>query len=154
MVIDKLINLGQLLLAVVIVVFVLYRVALLFDVIPEDFSPSGFVHHEYKSFKMSLAEGTGEPGVRGKVAKIMLKNIERIEGYYTAENNMTEEERRIAAACDESALYRFFMFLGGDKGENSACIANEAQIEAENSKKSVVTTPGPTVNSAPIQPTQ
>ena len=154
MVVDKLINLGQLLLAVVIVVFVLYRVALLFDLIPEDFSPSGFVHNEYKSFKMSLAEDTGAPGVRGKIAKIMLKNIDRIEDYYTAKNNMTEEEKRIAAECDQNSLYRFFMFLGGDKGENSACIANEAKIEAENSKQPVVSTPGPTVNSAPIQPAQ
>ena len=115
---DILYRLGQLLLALIIVGFVLYKLALTLDLVPEGFSPSGFISSEYKKFKEHLSMDAEYPNAIGTTSKILLRIITKIEDkvqQHNAPPTAADQE------CQASSFKRYFM--GDDPQGDARCKA-------------------------------
>lgn len=121
MITRTILTLGQILLVCMIIIFVLYRVALLFDLVPDDFSPSGVVHKEYISFKQQLAADAEADEFTSHGSLIVLKLLEEAEKYQADKKQRDEAEERLEVSCQENSIYRFFMFMGDDKENVNKC---------------------------------
>lgn len=140
MVWDFIVRVGQIILVLIILVFVGYRLALIFNWVPEDFSPGGLIVTEYKAFKIDLHDASSRPGSSGKIAKVMINNIERIEKYYEARQKLAAEEEALLKECNENDLFRFFMFLGDDKAkENQECMERNLRLKQKVDEATAVT---------------
>jgi hypothetical protein len=122
-------RIGEALLAILIIAFVLYKLALNLDMVPEGFSPSGFATKEYNAFKTHLKAESSYPNLIGKISKILLRNIERVENYYQDQILEDQQQNKIAEECKENSIFRFFMFWGADNAENRKCIKKNLQLQ-------------------------
>lgn len=126
-----LVTLGQLILVLIVLVFILYKLALALDMVPEDFSPKGMAHTEYKLFKDQLKSASVDDDLQGKLARIAWVSIDKTETYFTRDDVLDAQQKRIAESCQENSIMRFFMFMGKDSVHNKNCIKQNMRIEHE-----------------------
>lgn len=147
------VTLGQEILIVCILLFVGYRVALIFDWIPENISPTGFIKQEYKDFKKSLIEDSIIDDYYGRTALILLKSVERSERYFAERKLIAEEQANISDECKSNAIMRFFMYGGKDSAENRQCTPKKLEIKKDRAERKLEPKDSaPSESSAPINP--
>ena len=129
-------RLGELLLALIVIAFVLYKLALSLDLVPEGFSPAGFLKNEYFAFKEGVKKKADYPNAIGSMSKILLRNLDRIEKYYADKQAEDANKNQLDLECREDDIYRFFMFLGGGS-ENERCRKNAEALKKTPPKPSV-----------------
>lgn len=125
-----LIVLGQLILALGVILFLMYKLALALDMVPEDFSPKGMANTEYQMFKNQLKAASTDDDLQSKLAKIVLFMANKTEAYFT-DNQYDARQKALADQCQETSIMRFFMFMGADNKESKGCMQNNIQLEHE-----------------------
>ncbi len=144
-----LVTTGQWILIICILVFVSYRVALIFEWVPENFSPSGVIHQQYIEFKENLLQDSMTDDNYGHAALILLKTLARSERYVAERKIIADEQANISEECKSNSIMRYFMFLGKDSGANKQCTPKRLEIKKDRQERKVAPIDSTTINVDP-----
>lgn len=100
---------------IILVGIVLYRAALVYDLLPEKYRPEGVAKEQYEEFKTVLLERSIKQDAMGKLSKISLDVIINVERYYINWKKKRDEKARRELECEDESAYKFFMGWGKDE---------------------------------------
>lgn len=118
----------EVILAIIIFLFLLYRVALAYDWIPEEYLPSTIISREYTELKKALRIKSNDPGVGAKFSRMSIGIMEDVEDYVERVRANAARRAEIAAKCNENQIFRFFMEWGGKKTDE--CLESNVRMQA------------------------
>lgn len=118
----------EVVIALILFVFLLYRVAVANDWVPPEYYPTTIAAREYKLLKDTLKERSFKEDSWGKAAKMSLGTLEDIEAYIVAAHKRAEMRAKAAEKCQENEIFRFFMKFGEDEADS--CIERNLKIES------------------------
>lgn len=109
-----------------IVLIVLYRLALVYDYIPDEYRPSALFGDIYRNTKQALIVEAQENSTLGKISKNIVAKLNAMEEDIRLEEERSAREAKIAAECDENPIFRFFMHLGE---ESEGCTQRNMKLK-------------------------
>jgi len=112
----SLIEICEIIITIAIIITAVYRTAVVYDWLPEDFQPVTVVKNEYKQLVYVMQDEARKPTVIGEIANFFLSTTHKVEDYVAAERKSDAQEQQLEVRCQENGIFRFFMYLGaGDK---------------------------------------
>lgn len=118
----------EVIIALILFVFLIYRVAVANDWLPPEYYPTKIAEREYKILKDTLKERSFKEDAWGKAAKMTLGTLEDVEKYVVTTRKRAELRAKAAEKCQENEIFRFFMKFGED--EVDSCIERNLKIES------------------------
>lgn len=118
----------EVIIALILFVFLLYRVAVANDWLPPEYYPTNIAAREYKLLKDTLKERSFKEDAWGKAAKMSLGTLQDIEEYVVTARERAELRAKAAEKCKENEIFRFFMKFGEDEADS--CIERNLKIES------------------------
>jgi hypothetical protein len=134
-----------------IILIVIYRLALVYDYVPEAYWPSTILSNSYKGFKVVLLDEESSPSALGQAAHYVLIQLKEAEDYVKKQQTDYEIAEKTAERCHENMLFRYFNFIGDEA--NTGCSEqnmklNEAIKDIDNNSQTKnPNTPNPQQNS-------
>ena len=101
----------------IILVIIIYRVALAYGYVPEEYRPSVVLGEAYAEFKVDLKAEVDAQGSFRYPAKWTLERLKGIEEYLAKRKLYYEKAERTAERCNENMLFRYFMYMGDEDNE-------------------------------------
>lgn len=117
----------EIIIVVVLLLVVTYRVALVYDYIPEEYQPSVVLGEAYVEFKKGLQMDVNEQGMFSDGAKWTLDRLDALEKYFYNQKLRYARAKMISERCQENMIFRFFMYLGDE--ENPNCTKSNLVLE-------------------------
>lgn len=118
----------EVMIALLLFVFLLYRVAVANDWVSKEYYPTTIAAREYKILKDTLKEQSFKKDSWGKAAKMTLGTLEDIEDYVVTTRKRAELRAKAVEKCQENEIFRFFMKFGEDEADS--CIERNLKIES------------------------
>lgn len=115
--------------AIIVGIYIIYRLALIYGWVPKDFEPSTLMKNEYKQFKIALLNRSVEPDLLGKISKITLAITLNLERNIIKQEQEAANEEEVSARCQENSLFRFFMYLGASEEEKKKCTESDLKLK-------------------------
>jgi hypothetical protein len=127
-------QLWEIFIVVAIIVLVGYRLALVYDFVPDQYQPSTILDDVYDGIKQGLAAEAQQNNMVGHSAQWSLNELKEFEKYRRNKQRNYEMAEKIAARCKENMLFRFFMFMGDEDNQN----CSEQNMQLEHATKDVM----------------
>lgn len=114
---------------IVVVVVTAYRMAVIFDWLPEDFKPTEIALTEYKDFKVFLMQKTMAPGAVGSSARGILHVFADIEKYIKDKQEEERLDALLPEECRSGSIFRFFMFMSNPVDKKYGCTRENLRLK-------------------------
>lgn len=111
---------------VVIILLVLYRFAWLYNYVPAEYLPNALLVDSYDKIKALLIEESTQNTIPGHLSGSILNILDSYEKSIRDMSSKYRLEQATAERCNESAVFRFFMYMGEDANPN--CTENNLQV--------------------------
>lgn len=108
----------------------LYRLAVVFELIPPEWRPEGVILLEYHEAKIFLAKKASGTGMLASMSKGLLHSINGIEQQIKERKAAMDRSDEVAKRCNENQVFRFFMTVGQDQDPNK-CVKQNMRVEQE-----------------------
>ncbi|HSX20755.1 MAG TPA: hypothetical protein VLG38_06525 [Gammaproteobacteria bacterium] len=118
---------------VTIILIVLYRLALVYDLVPVPYQPVSILASGYELIKKDLQEEAAQPGTLGDSAKWAVTHLDAMEKTMHERQAVYEQTQAAAAKCKENAIFRFFMNMG----EEDSTVCSERDLILKNASKDI-----------------
>ncbi len=116
----------------IILLIIIYRVALAYGYVPEEYRPSVVMGEAYVGFKKDLRHEVSTQGSFRYPAKWTLDNLEASEDYINKRKLRWAQNQEAAERCDENIIFRYFMYIGRE--DNMECTQQRTVLHEETRK--------------------
>lgn len=143
----------EVIIVVTILLIIAYRVALVYDYIPEEYHPSVLADDVYQNMKSELkGVAADQSNAFSDSAQWSVERLDAIEVYLQERKLRYERAEEVSKRCNENMIFRFFMYMGDEDNPN----CTEKNLVIENATKDINEQakkpgPNPQANPAPAQ---
>lgn len=137
------------------IIVIIYRLALVYDFVPDSFQPGTVLQEVYADVKQDLLTLVAQDTVTGHAAKWTLNRMIAWEKYFHMKKIRYIRAKAAAERCQENMLFRYFMFMGEE--DNSQCSERNMMLQEQtkqifDSTKPVDKQKGQNQNKAGVNP--
>ncbi len=123
---------GEIFAAIVIIIVLLitaYRLAIIFDWLPEDFKPGEIALHRYQDAKAFLLKEGMQPGAVGSMSRSTLDTFNSIEKYIKKQQEQQKLQEQLPEECRNNSIFKWFMYMSGAENKNNSCTRQNLQMQ-------------------------